>query len=517
MNLENVTVEMRPRSDWEAADFGVRLIRRDAAAVYCVWFAITLPLLVIALGITLFSPYPLLAPIVYWWCEPIADGPMLRIVSRRLFGEDSDVRATISAVPSLVWRNRIFLLTPYRFHPARSIAMPVTQLEGLSGSARRSRAKVLNRRILNHGIGVTVAYQHLFIALYFGVFLIGYALVPSAYQDTMGQDWVNLFWEIDGRAANVLNLLVTYGAQSALQPWFVGAGFGLYINCRTRLEAWDIEVAFRRMVQRRATSIVALALVAGLGTSAAFSPGTVLAQESAQEDRFEVEEASVADPGISGYWSDEETKPALEAVLANEKLSTTEEIEEWRAIDSSQSEQKLDSEFLSWLSEAIIDLGRLLAYIVEFGFWLSLVIALFIAYATRKRWLPLFAFRSTPTVTRKKVVLASGELSAEDFSGDIPAEVARLWSEGSKRNALSLLYRASVFAAVTQHGVKLPPSATEGACISAVDQQIGATQSGFFRSVVSVWIQCAYGFQEPDDEQVLSLCDEWHLHYGSTP
>ena len=134
MNLENVTVEMRPRSEWEAADFGVRMIRRDAAAIYRVWFSITLPLLFLALLMIVYSPYPTLAALIYWWFEPVADGPILRIISRRLFGEDADVRAALRSAPELAWRNRIFLITPYRFHFARSIAMPVTQLEGLSGA-----------------------------------------------------------------------------------------------------------------------------------------------------------------------------------------------------------------------------------------------------------------------------------------------------------------------------------------------------------------------------------------------
>ena len=83
MNLDNVTVELRPRSEWEAADFGVRMVRRDAGAIYAVWFAITLPLLALALLGILYGPFPTLASLAYWWLEPLADGPILRIISRR--------------------------------------------------------------------------------------------------------------------------------------------------------------------------------------------------------------------------------------------------------------------------------------------------------------------------------------------------------------------------------------------------------------------------------------------------
>ena len=99
MNLDKVTVELRPRSEWEAVDLGVRMINRDARAIYRVWFAITLPLLAVACAIVLFSPYPALGSLLYWWLEPVADVPILRIISRRLFGESADVGTALCMTP----------------------------------------------------------------------------------------------------------------------------------------------------------------------------------------------------------------------------------------------------------------------------------------------------------------------------------------------------------------------------------------------------------------------------------
>ena len=39
-------------------------------------------------------------------------------------------------------------------------------------------------------------------------------------------------------------------AVAFIEPFYVGAGFGLYLNRRTQLEAWDLEIAFRRMRKR---------------------------------------------------------------------------------------------------------------------------------------------------------------------------------------------------------------------------------------------------------------------------
>lgn len=506
MNLENVTVEMRPRSEWEAADFGVRMIRRDAAAIYRVWFAITLPLLVLALLMIIYTPYPIIATMLYWWLEPVADGPILRIISRRLFGEDADIRASLRSVFSLAWRNKIFLLTPYRFHFARSIAMPVTQLEGLSGNARRSRAKVLNLKILNHGTGVTVAYQHLALSLYFGVILLVFALVPTGYQDSIGSDWMGLFWEESSTATSVLSLLVVYLAQTALQPWFVGAGFGLYINCRTQLEAWDIEVAFRRMVQRRMgnlTAAVVLALIVA---------PSVLIVTPAQAQNTRVETLP-NDPGFAGFWEEDEVQTALQVVLADEALETSRDVEEWFSLNADEPSDESGELSGGW-ERMLRDIGRVVSFVVEFGLWIGVAILLALVFKTRQRWLPYLGRRTKTARKTTRVILSSGELFAESIPDDVPAAVMRLWNSGDKRQALSLLYRSCVFAAVTKHGVRLPPSATEGVCVAAIGQQTDADQSEYFRRVVAAWIRCAYGYREPDDDAMRPLCSEWPRHYG---
>lgn len=512
MNLDNVTAEMRPRGDWEAADLGARMIRRDAAAIYRIWFAVTLPLVSLAMLLIAFGPYPALGALVYWWLEPIADGPILRVISRRLFGEEADVRGALRSTLHLARRNWIFLLSPYRFHFARSIAMPVTQLEGLSGPARRARAKVLNLKILNFGIGVTAAYQHLALALYIGVILVGFVFIPTAYQDTLGLSWMDRFWSDTGRESAALSLVVVYIAQSILEPWFVGAGFGLYINCRTQLEAWDIEVAFKRMVHRRTSQLAAAVVLAALVVAPVVLNGGARAEEPATQD---TEQAELADPGFSGYWSDDEVRPAIDTVLASDALKTTREVSEWRAIDPVEPDPDSDLDFEAWWIESMQDLGRILSFIVEFSLWLGIAAGLCLLFATRKRWLPYLQPGAPGRRRISRVSLAGGDLSAADLPDDIPAEVLRLWRKGERRNALSLLYRGSVFAAVSEHGVRLPPSATEGACIQAVKQQTGQEQADYFARVVREWVRCAYAFDRPGDDTVLPLCEEWSRHYGN--
>jgi hypothetical protein len=511
MNLENVTVEMRPRSEWEATDFGARMIRRDAKAIYAVWFAVTLPFLALALLLNFFTPYGAFALLFYWWFEPVADGAILRIISRRLFGEDANVAATLKAVPKLAWMNRIYLLTPHRLHLARSVAMPVTQLEGLQGAARRARSKVLNLKIFNYGVGITAAYEHLVLALYLGIMLIGYSFVPEIYRATLGNSWLEFFWMDTGRTATAIGVLTFYIAQSALQPWFVGAGFGLYINCRTQLEAWDIEVAFRRMVQRRANAVVATIALAMFVVPPLLLPTNVFAQEPEPETANELTDP---DPGFVGFWSDDDIRPALESVMSSDALRTREQVEEWQRIRADEPEEEEEDE--TGLSRSLLEsFFNLVSKALEFGLWLVIAILLLIVFLARDRWLPYLGLPGYAPPAERRIFLAGGELTADQLPDDLVGAVRDAWRAGHKRKALSLLYRGSVFAAVREHGVRLPRSATEGACVSAVTAQTDAARANFFQRVVSAWVRCAYGDQVLDDDAVLPLCDEWQQHFGA--
>lgn len=498
MNLESVTAELRPRGPWEAVDFGARMVRRDAAVIYKVWFATTLPALFLATLGLIYLDSPVLVQAAYWWLEPVFGAPILYIISRRLFGEKADARTAIRAMPGLAVRNWIFLLTPLRFHFARSIAMPLVQLEQLSGARRRNRAKVLNQVTMNHGIGVSAAYQHLALAIYFGVFALGFTFIPEAYHDTIGLRWFDTFMEDQGLASSLLNLYVFYIAQSILHPWFVGAGFGLYINCRTMLEAWDIEVAFRRMLQRRANRV---------GASAAALLLVVLALPL----------VSYADEGrIEPYYEDEFVESAVEAVYDEESMRTTETETYWRSIDDEEEESDDGGggPDLGGLGEFFRNVGKLISILFEFGLWV-LVAALIVAIImTRKYWLPYLSFDMAPRQKRERVILSTGEITAETIPDDLPGSVMALWRQGNAREALSLLYRGSVFGAVQQHGVRLPRSATEGDCISAVDEQTEESHASFFSRVAYAWVWCAYGATAPAETALEAMCSEWPAHYG---
>ncbi|MEM8983848.1 MAG: hypothetical protein AAGC71_12530 [Pseudomonadota bacterium] len=503
MNLDNVTVALRPRSEWEAVDLGVRMVRRDAATIYATWFALTLPMAAAVITSMAFTAYGLLAMALYFWLEPVTDGPILHIISRKLFGESTTWRSALGKTPSLAKRNWIFWLSPWRLHFARSIALPVTQLEGLRGEARRKRAKVLNRRIFNFGTGVTVAYQHLVMCMYVGVMLITVALIPPTYQDSIGKDWLNLFTDESSAVSNIVGFVLVYVAQSALHPWFVGAGFGLYINCRTRLEAWDIEVSFRRLVQRRSGQLAAAAALAIVLSLPPVVP-RALAQD--EPDSQSAAEEPLAD--IVGYWEDSDIDEALDAAYEREELATREETTRWVSKNPDESDEETESTDEFGLAYGF-------ALLIQYGLWIGVAILIVLLATSIKHWLPYLRFTRGEKANQQRIVLADGEISSDSLPDDIPAAAMAAWQRGDQRLALSLLFRGSVLAAVSKHGVRLPDSATEGDCLRAVVAQTGRDFAAYFDRVVDAWVRCAYGTLTPGDVQFSALCADWQISEGA--
>ncbi len=505
MNLENVTVELRPRSEWEAVELGARMVRRDAGSIYRAWFTLTLPAILLVALLTWFTEWGGLAVFLYWWLEPVTDGPILRIISRHLFGEKPDASTALRSTFSTAWRNKLFWLTPYRLHFARSAMLPITQLEGLTGGRRRARAKTIGSRIFSHGTGVTAAYQHLFLSLYTGAILFVFMFMPESFRAEHGGDWLESFYSPASRVTELINLFLFYMAQSLLHPWFVGAGFGLYINCRTQLEAWDIEVAFRRMVQRRALATV---LLVGLLATFAAVPSPAMAQDEAAEE---------SDPGFSGYWEEDEVDDALERIYAIDELDTMETFIENRRIESPEPDEEEDASsgpILDGLSRFLDGLSTVLAVVFEFAIWLVAAALIVIAFLTREHWLPYLTSVTEGTTFKPRVVLADGEVSAEDLPDDLPAEVLSLWRDGRKREALALLYRGTVFAAVHRYEIRLPDSATEQACLQEVRRHADDAGHVFFRRVVTAWMLCAYASRVVDESALEALANEWPRHFG---
>jgi len=128
---------------------------------------------------------------------------------------------------------------------SRSFKLPIMQLEGLKGRAQRDRVRQLTLRHRGVARVMTLAFMNAELAFCLSALVLRILLAPHIFELEGG-------WQA-GLAAAQAGLLcsIAYAAAVAfLEPFYVAGGFGLYVNRRVELEAWDIEQEFRRAFAR---------------------------------------------------------------------------------------------------------------------------------------------------------------------------------------------------------------------------------------------------------------------------
>lgn len=268
MRLTDASVAIRPRSAWEALDLGILLAHRHARLLMGSWALLTLPLFAV-LSLLLWQ-HPTLAILIFWWLKPAFERLPLYILSHALFGDTPTLKQALRAYPALLRKQLPASLLWRRFSPTRSFDLPVLQLEGLAGEPRSQRLIVLSQRNAGGATWLTVVGVHLEMALWAGFAMLLYLLIPA--QNEIDWNWQSLLdpeageWLWLEHLSNLLYVLVLV----VWEPIYVACGFTLYLNRRTELEAWDIELVFRRLRQRLVGS--AYVLLLGLTASLAWLP-----------------------------------------------------------------------------------------------------------------------------------------------------------------------------------------------------------------------------------------------------
>lgn len=224
----------------EAADLGVALAQQQAGALGRVYGPAALVVLLLAASTWWIAP---LAPTVLLFCvKPWLDRAALLVFSRTVFGQTTTPREAWQHDTLLSRSGLLSALILARLSPWRAYTQPVAQLEALRGREGRKR-----RSLLLHGKrGVAMLCQSLFslaeLLLTAALMSLVYWLTPF---DPQGNGWPPQFM----RGSDAWIYLFA-GCQLVvallLEPFFVGAGFSMYLNRRVELEAWDVEQELRR-------------------------------------------------------------------------------------------------------------------------------------------------------------------------------------------------------------------------------------------------------------------------------
>lgn len=523
MRLTEAHVTIRPRSPWEAVDLGVLMARQHRRLLMTSWAIVTLP--VFALLSLVLWDYPTLAVLVFWWLKPLFERLPLLILSQALFGPPPSLKDALKAWPRTLKSQWLASLTWRRFSLSRSFDLPVQQLEGLDGVQRAQRIAVLGQKNLWVARLLTSMGSTLEMCLWIGLMVLFYAMIPQQLE--LDWSWRSLL-AIEG-SWNWLEHLTNAFYALVLVMWgpiYVASGFALYINRRTTLEAWDIELAFRRLRQRVVGSAYALLLAVSLAWS--FLPSTVMADDSVDESNYSCPlppldlpqtEEQVAAPDSARLLNQPLTSAASQAaikgVLDSPPFKNPKSVSGWRFPEQKHGAKTTkNSDTPQWLAKLILGLlnvGKTLSTLFAALLWT--LIALIVAWVVwrYRAWFGTFVGRdkrkpvSRPATPQQLFGLQVG---AESLPDDVASAAEKLWQQ-SPRDALSLLYRALLNRLLTDYQLPLKNADTEGQVLERVARLNQPPLHAFSQSLMAHWQNLAYGHQLPGTDVQQTLCDDW--------
>jgi hypothetical protein len=385
-----------------------------------------------------------------WWLKPVYDRAVLHVLSRAVFGEMQGVRAALANTREWLASGLFRALTFGRFDMARSFHLPVVQLEGQRGAAARERRTVLGRRGRSYAVWLTVICLHFEAVVYWSLQLLATMLLPATAVDT--RDFFDAL--ASGTAWNYAGVLAYAGVILIVEPLYVAAGFALYLNRRTLLEGWDLEVALRRIAARAAPAIIFLVIGA--------LPLASFAQQ--KDPRKEIAE-----------------------VLKAPEFGHDREVLRWIPRGSERKATVPDFTFAAWVAK-----------LVQYLLWVLVAVAVGYLLWWIVRTLPRFGREPPAERCQAPASLFGMELAPEKQPDDVPAAAMRLLRDGQPRQALALLYRGSLSRLVHERGVELRASHTDL-------EVLALAPSDYLRQLVDAWRACAYAERVPAPQAIEAL------------
>lgn len=519
MKVEDLAIELRNRSYWEAIDLGFALSRQWFFRLWGAWLIAALPVFILTMTLIYFINDEItqsLIFILFWWCKPLYEQPLLHILSRQLFSEPVPLRDVLRNYIIAVKPQLPALLLWRRFSLSRSFNNPVAMLEGLTKKDRRNRLNVLHTQQSSASQWLTIVCLLLEFVLYLSALVFIFALVPSelnygfTFWDLLGEESATLF---------IITNIAYFFAISIIAPMYVSAGFALYITRRVKLEGWDIELAFKRMKNRvdkqkqTTTQTKTTSPTSSLGSTVACLILSAILS-------FTCLLPTLSHATNNDAISIEESKITINEVLLRDDFGKKTTKKEWVYVGSTENENEEESTWLKDIIENIFsslfsDDAASALKIFEIIIWLavaSLILWLIYKYSHWLNWITL----PSKTIRKRKAIpntILGMDMKKDSLPDDVMATFSSLIDKKQYREALSLLYRATLSEIVHAGDIDIPDSATEQECSEMVSHRRNKNESSFFAKLTHAWILLAYADRDPSMETLSSLRDEWKQHY----
>jgi hypothetical protein len=516
------------------------MVHQHWKALYGIWFGLTLPLFLLALW--LFNNHLFWVLFVFWWLRPTFEAALLNYLSRALFGDFPSLSSSFRTFGQYAFKQWLANHLWRRLSITRSMDMPVSQLEGLSGDVRSRRIQSLH--IFNSGAASWLTISFLFLHVLFYINLIALILwmTPEVYLDVfIGQ--FSLLWDESPGIIQSIQALAIYAVMSFFSPFYIAAGFALYINQRTILEAWDIELTFkqlaarvketskRRTIRRIASSLGCWLLVMGgaLTSPDAFAQSkNELPRQSPEQSAASFVQSAQIIPNEANQKlpsepvTQQQARDMIQTIMKQppfyrERLKEDVYYEfDWE-FNGKDSDSNASDNFGFSLSNWFFSGGfKGVAFLMEVSLWL--LVAGFIIWVILKvlDLKPNFALtKKTSTSPRLPEVMFGLDMAPESLPDDPGKRSWELWQSGQQRQALSLLLRASLLRLVDSYQLPFEDGYTELECARIVKAAAPSTVASYFEQLIQIWRPFAYGHRVPEDQQVSHLCEIWSEVFDS--
>lgn len=491
MELERLIPNVRPRNNWEASDLGV-LMARHWFAPLAICFMVPM-VLVTLLGLTFLYDSPLLLPLWVWWFKPLYERLPLHYLSRAIFAEAPVLTELFKQPRAALGTELLAALTYRRLSLRRSFIAPIFVLERLSGKRAAERSKALSLQTESFANWLTILGLHIETALLLGASIALLLLLPDQWlagtiETVFGGNTTEADWVFN---AFGLIAFVVFG------PFYVSCGFALYLNRRVALEAWDVEIAFRRLAERLTPkrnrppdATVALGLV-------------LLVSASLLSGHAPIARADTGPPHTDSATA--ESRQVIADIMAGPDFHQMDTrrypkfLQDWfeDTLDPAEDETPELGGLLGWL--------RGLATFFEVVLWVCAgLLVLWLASRLSGLNIVTLPARSTRPVAPSNVF--GIELAGAALPEDVHGTARTLWQQGKLREALSLLLRAQLLRLVSETGCHFSSGDTEQECLQEVRSRAPEAQHSAFAQLMNLWLRVAYAHRQPLDAEFERVC-----------
>ncbi|MCK5903620.1 MAG: hypothetical protein KAG28_10800, partial [Cocleimonas sp.] len=369
MQLDQITATIRLRSSWEAVDLGFAMVQSNWRSIYPPLIIFNLLFLVPAF---VFLPRAYYGYILlfFWWVKPYSHRLILHILSQKLFNNELSITQALGAVPALLHYSSFGALTFRRFSFSRGFNLPIWQLERLKSNVRRQRQHILLEKVHSQAVWLTISFAVMILILTASTVGIVLLFVPPELFDSLRQ----VFFDPRTQRLDATVFLISVGGifvavTLLIEPFYIAANFALYLNRRTQLEAWDLELSFRKMAQRlqaSAQKLLSLSLV--ILATAVFSVSILSSPSEANtlDTIDQLPETSEIDYLNDTPLSVNQSKKIITEIINSNDLKSEETTTTWSLKDFERDKPSDDNPFLNLI-------GKIIATLFEYTLWILLV------------------------------------------------------------------------------------------------------------------------------------------------